>query len=331
MRRSRHPHPSRGDGPTRALRSGRPARLDRSPPAGGLTAAACVLIAALASPDLPAAPAPASPASTPPSGPGPTPGSSPPPAAPSSAADARGAPKEAAPADTLPRFVGVVRSRQTGEGVGGAQVMVPGQGRRTVTDDSGRFRLDSLEAGRHDVRVHYLGYTTNPRAVELRPRHSTTAELWLERTVLAVEDLQVQVEGPRPDPMAGFRSRRENGFGTFLDRGDIEARDPAHTSDLFRSMAGVRVSPNRMGTARVTVGRFGGRCEPSVYLDGVPTTGMPVDFVLPESIVGIEVYRGPSEVPPQFNRPSEEGCGTILIWTRNPGHTPPGVEPDSTS
>lgn len=330
MRDPGHSHPGRGDGPTRALTSGRPARLDQCPPAGGLTAAACVLVAALAAPDLPAAPAPAPLSSTLSSGPGSSAGSSHPPAARSSAADVPEAPG-AAPADTLPRFVGIVRSRQTGEGVGGAQVRVPGQGRRTVTDDSGRFLLDSLHAGQHEVRVHYLGYTTNPRTVELRPRHSTRVELWLERTVLAVEDLEVEVEGPRPDPMAGFRSRREGGFGTFLDRGDIEARDPAQTSDLFRSMAGVRVSPNRMGTARVTVGRFGGRCSPSVYLDGVPTAGMPVDFVLPESIVGIEVYRGPSEVPAQFNRPSDEGCGTILIWTRNPGHTPPGVEPDSTS
>lgn len=323
MRHPGHSHPGRGDGPTRALTSGRPARPHRCPPsAGGLTASACVLLAALAASDLPAAPAPSPISSTPPSGPSPSP--------PSSAAGVHGA-TGAVPADTLPRFVGVVRSRQTGEGVGGAQVMVPGQARRTVTDDSGRFVLDSLDAGQHEVRVHYLGYTTNPRTVELRPRHSTRVQLWLERTVLAVEDLEVEVEGPRPDPMEGFRRRREDGFGTFLDRGDIEARDPAQTSDLFRTMAGVSVSPNRMGTARVTVGRFGSRCSPSVYLDGVPTSGMPVDFVLPQSIVGIEVYKGPSEVPPQFNRPTEQGCGTILIWTRNPGHTPPGVEPDSTS
>lgn len=231
--------------------------------------------------------------------------------------------------DTLARFVGTVRSRQTGELVSGARVLMPSQGRRTITDEEGRFRLDSLRPGRHRVRVHYLGYETNPRVVELRARHSTRAELWLARTVLAVEDLRVEVTEPRADPMAGFKRRREAGFGVFLDRGDIERRDPAHTSDLFRSLAGVRVTPNRFGTARVTIGRFGGRCAPTVYVDGTLTAGMPVDYVMPQSIIGIEVYRGASEVPPQFNKPTERGCGTILIWTRNPGHTPPGVEPDS--
>jgi len=206
---------------------------------------------------------------------------------------------------------------------------MPSQGRRTITGEEGRFRLDSLRPGRHRVRVHYLGYETNPRVVELRARHSTRAELWLERTVLAVEDLRVEVTEPRVDPMAGFKHRRDSGFGVFLDRGDIERRNPAHTSDLFRSLAGVRVTPNRFGTARVTIGRFGGRCAPTVYVDGTLTAGMPVDNVMPQSIIGIEVYRGASEVPPQFNRPTERGCGTILIWTRDPGHTPPGVEPDS--
>lgn len=232
-------------------------------------------------------------------------------------------------ADTLARFVGTVRSRQTGDPVSGARILVPSQDRRTVTGEEGRFRLDSLLPGRHRVRVHYLGYETNPRELELRARHSTRAELWLERTVLSVEDLQVEVTRPRADPMAGFKERREDGFGLFLDRGDINERNPAHTSDLFRSMAGVRVTPNRFGEARVTIGRFGGRCAPTVYVDGTLTAGMPVDFVMPQSIVGIEVYRGASEVPPQFNKPTERGCGTILIWTRDPGHTPPGVEPDS--
>lgn len=234
-----------------------------------------------------------------------------------------------APADTLPTFLGTVRSRQTGDPVGGAEILIPGLDRRTTTDTAGRFRLDSLQAGEYDVRVHYLGYTTNPRRVEFRTRHATRAELWLERTVLAVEDLRVEVSRPRADPMAGFKRRQEHGMGLFLDRGDIERRNPAFTSDLFRSLPGVSVTPNRMGQARVTVRRFGGRCRPTIWVDGVLTNALPVDFVMPGAIIGIEVYRGASEVPPQFNKPTTEGCGTIVIWTRTPGHAPPGVEPDS--
>ena len=235
----------------------------------------------------------------------------------------------ASAADTLSRFVGLVRSRPTGESVGGALVLLTGQERRTVTDDDGRFRLDSLAPGRYEVRIHHLGYTTNPRTVELRPGHSTRAEFWLERTVLRVEDLEVRVLRPRVDPMAAFRRRREDGHGHFLDRGDIEARNPASTSDLLRTLSGVRVTRDAWGRSRVTITRFGDRCRPTVYTDGVLTSSMPVDAVRPESIIAIEVYRGASEVPPQYNPPTVQNCGTILIWTRNPGRTPPGVEPDS--
>lgn len=308
MRRAGHPYASRGDELTDTLRSG-------GARSGGRPAAA--LAAATAALGLWTQPAGSSPSS-----------SSPPPPS---------AIRETPPADTthdsardtLPTFVGTVHSRQTGDPVGGARVMVPGLDRRTTTDADGRFRLESLEGGEYDVRVHYLGYTTNPRRVEFRTRHATRAELWLERTVLAVEDLRVEVSQPRADPMAGFRRRREDGFGLFLDRGDIERRNPAFTSDLFRTLPGVTVTPNRMGQASVTVRRFGGRCRPTVWVDGVLTNALPVDFVTPQSIIGIEVYRGASEVPPQFNKPTTEGCGTIVIWTRKPGHPPPGVESDT--
>lgn len=304
MRRPRHPHPGRRDEPTHALIA--TARRE-----GGRWAALAAATAALA----------LSPASTPAA-----PGTAP---AASSLAAVTPDTTERVDADTLPTFVGTVRSRQTGETVGGAAVMVPGLERRTTTGPDGTFRFDSLAPGRHEVRVRYLGYTTNPRRVEFRTRHATRAELWLERTVLAVEELRVEVSRPSPDPYAGFKRRQENEMGVFLDRGDIEERNPARTSDLFRTMPGVNVTPSDMGEARVSISRFGRRCHPTVYVDGALTNALPVDLVMPNAIVGIEVYRGASEVPPGFNKPTE-GCGTIVIWTRSPGHTPPGMEPDST-
>lgn len=333
MRRPRHSYPGGRNDPGHPLTAGRarPAGHGRAPLAAVVAATALLVSgvpAVSGEPALPPVPPEADAAVSS--------GDRPPAASlrslPTRGALADGARDEAATADTLPQFVGTVLSRQTGEPVGGAQVMIPSQDRRTLTDENGRFRLDSLSPGRHEVKVRYLGYTTNPRSVELRLRHATRAELWLERTVLAVEDLEVEVDRPRVDPMAGFKRRREDGLGLFLDRGDIEERNPATTSDLFRSLAGVSVEPNRLGVAEVTVRRFGGRCRPTVYVDGVLTSGMMrVDYVVPEAIIGIEVYRGPAEVPPQFNKPTRQGCGTILIWTRIPGYTPPGVEPDTSS
>ena len=39
------------------------------------------------------------------------------------------------------------------------------------------------------------------------------------------------------------------------------------------------------------------------------------DIVRPEDVLAIEGYRGPSEIPEQYNGP-QSGCGVLLVWTK---------------
>jgi hypothetical protein len=49
-------------------------------------------------------------------------------------------------------------------------------------------------------------------------------------------------------------------------------------------------------------------------------SGFNIDDMMPGDVEGIELYAGPSVVPPQFNNPrSSVNCGLVLIWTRVPG------------
>jgi hypothetical protein len=43
-----------------------------------------------------------------------------------------------------------------------------------------------------------------------------------------------------------------------------------------------------------------------------------VDELTPDQVEGIEIYRGSSSVPPQFNTGTSM-CGVIAIWSRVPG------------
>ena len=60
-------------------------------------------------------------------------------------------------------------------------------------------------------------------------------------------------------------------------------------------------------------------CLPNVYLDGSsvayvvdgPTIN---DFVQPERLEAVEIYRSASEIPVEYN--SNAACGVILLWTR---------------
>lgn len=224
--------------------------------------------------------------------------------------------------DTTANFTGKVASSVSGKPISGARVSIPDIQYGAITDEDGNFSIRELPPGLYDVRVHYLGYSTNQRPIRLRPGRVTNATFLLERDVLEVADLTVEVKQTnRVDPMADFRQRMERGFGDFITREEIEERSPQHTSDLLRTVPGVNVGPVRYGRARVTMRRAGRECQPVVFLDGVMTRNYTVDNLEPQAIEGIEVYRRGSETPPQFEV-SSSGCGVLVIHTRVGGTNP---------
>ncbi len=221
--------------------------------------------------------------------------------------------------DTTANFTGTVASSQTGKPISGARVSIPEIQYGAITDEEGNFTIEELPAGLYDVRVHYLGYSTNQRPIRLQPGRVTNATFLLERDVLEVADLTVEVKRTnRVDPMADFKRRMERGFGEFITREEIEKRNPQHTSDLLRTVPGVDVGPVRRGRAQITMRRAGRQCQPVVFLDGVMTRNYNIDNLQPGAIEGIEVYRRGSETPPQFTL-SSTGCGVLVIHTRTGG------------
>ena len=49
----------------------------------------------------------------------------------------------------------------------------------------------------------------------------------------------------------------------------------------------------------------------------MPTPGLDPNNIPAWDIEGIEVYRGPSEIPVQYRMPNS--CAAILLWTWDPG------------
>lgn len=153
-------------------------------------------------------------------------------------------------------------------------------------------------------------------------------ELPSEAPVFEIPALQVDVSPPAPTgKMHGFYERMERGFGTFITRGEIEDRSPDRVSDLFHAVAGVRIERRGDGTGRsgVTMARSaafqdGGRCAIHYWVDGsrIPIASrFDVDELSPGDVEGIEVYRGPSEIPARFTR-FGDACGVVVVWTRDP-------------
>jgi TonB family protein len=212
---------------------------------------------------------------------------------------------------------GMVRD-STGAGIAGAEVTVSGTNLRVHTDAQGGFRLTKVPLGSLTLAVRRLGYT--PTTVSIAVSSVEGAAVSVVVTPLAQALATVVVRGDRRfedyGRLAGFYERRSRSSGGhFITRTQIDQRNPAQLTDLFRSVPGARIYAGRF----TNVIRFRGmRCAPLVWLDGFPAAAaeFDLDALSPFIIEGIEIYSGVATVPPEFRWVRGGGsCGAIVIWT----------------
>jgi TonB family protein len=155
-------------------------------------------------------------------------------------------------------------------------------------------------------------------SIEVGPNEAATMTIIV--TPLAQSLAAVIVRGDRRfedhGRLAGFYQRRSRSSGGhFITRDQIDQRNPAQLTDLFRSVPGARIYSSTF----TNVVRFRGmRCAPLVWLDGFPATAaeFDLDALDPYIIEGVEVYLGVATVPPEFRWVRGGGsCGAIVIWT----------------
>jgi carboxypeptidase family protein/TonB-dependent receptor-like protein len=180
------------------------------------------------------------------------------------------------------------------------------------TAEEGTFSFAGPGRGTIQVVVRRLGYKAHTTTVDLDRR--TDAELLrivLEAVPSEVAPVVVSSDGGRLDLF--YQHRKENPFGRFIDREQIEQSRVRMTSDLFRTVPGASLRPSRRYGNLI---RLRG-CQPQVWIDRVPIRDVELDEVTtPEEIAGIEIYSSSSSVPAQFMDRGGRGCGAIVVWTR---------------
>jgi TonB-dependent Receptor Plug Domain len=237
-----------------------------------------------------------------------------------------------APRDSLPpirrrerrgeeRLAGTVIAVAGGAPIVGADVSIA-DGPHTKTNDRGEWFLTSAPGGTRMLDVRAVGYYPVRRPVNVV---SGRAPIRIPLSTLKSVLDTVRVSATRrvyDRQRSGFADRRRSGAGKYFTREDIARRQPIVVSDLFRTIAGVRVEFNPdNGTMQLLVrGNFAEWCNPPVYLDGMHLGVISADeldgLLTPSAIENIEVYAGPA-TPPQFDRGlGGPACGAIVIWTR---------------
>jgi len=241
---------------------------------------------------------------------------------------------------TVPgRIVGQVLDRRSGRPVEAANVVLSdtllAEDRERMTDGSGRFMFTDLSPGMYRVTVDHL--TFDPLDQLVRLPSDRTVQVDFELSVDPIELAPIVVTALREKrlELQGFYDRRELGEaiggGVFLTRDDIQDAGAIRVTHYLGRIPGVRTEctggANNNCTIRMTRGApsLSSRAEygcqnANVYLDGVRVIrdgggGDSIDnFVTPSEIAGIEVYRGPSELPAEFGG-AVGRCGAIVIWT----------------
>ena len=195
------------------------------------------------------------------------------------------------------------------------------------TDKSGQFLLYGPRPGRFRVRITLIGYQESivPN-VELLGGETVEAEISLAVAAIPLEPMRIVGRGRTRSQYlerSGFYDREQVGVGSFLTRYEIEKRGGSLLTDALRYVPGVRLRRADRSGRRWDILLRNTRCPPAVVLDGAIVRmggaprplDMPIDdLVLLDDIDGIEIYHGPSETPPAFNRGAD--CGVLVIWTR---------------
>jgi TonB-dependent receptor-like protein len=104
-------------------------------------------------------------------------------------------------------------------------------------------------------------------------------------------------------------------MGYFLTQEQIERSGAASLVDVLVTVRGVeQVCLTNDCVAKMVRSPPG--CYPQYYLDGNESTSYFARLTPPHDVKGVEIYRGSSETPGEFQG-SNSGCGVIAIWTKS--------------
>ncbi len=209
------------------------------------------------------------------------------------------------------RLVGVY-DLETGEPLADVQIILLGTELAWRTSNSGLALLRNLPAGQHILRVRRLGYQPHSEFVTLSPRDTVPLTLVLKPLPLLLPEVMVNAREERYERrLSGFLSRRRSSsasFSSFFTEEDLRKWGAVRWSDALARTGGVQ------GDVRGNI-RIRGCRRFSVYLDGVMLSDNDLEAIPLVEVAAVEVYRGPAQIPTQFNVTGRD-CGAVIVWTK---------------
>ncbi len=219
-------------------------------------------------------------------------------------------------------IVGRVVDDASGEPVEGVAVVIDGPDRAGVVSTAdGTFRFSGVAAGIYEMKVSHIAYGEATHLVNVPPNGEIDLTVRLVPRAIALDSIVVSAHVANDFMLRGgyFDRKRTTIGGTFLEGRDLKNGGWASTI-LAGGVPSIVLESGRSGFDRVVAMRVSGReCIPDLFLDGMPVLGYGGhldDWVYPEDIQAVEVYRG-MDTPPEFVlHPGFRPCGAIVVWRK---------------
>ncbi len=230
---------------------------------------------------------------------------------------------------------GVVRADSTGRPLSEVEVTVEGGKDHTTTDPEGRYSIVS-PTGKRVIVFRRVGYQQVRMGTVVARRDTVRLDAILVR-ISAQELPEVGVTAkaaPVPGSvMAAFEERRKLGIGTFIDSTELRRYQGRRLADVLRGRTSVKIIPYQESPTFVeyraasptALTDDGLPCWVSVFLDGIAIYKARNNAMRPpdlnrefdvNSLMAIEYYRSPAQVPPEYGTGRDSDCGALLLWTR---------------
>jgi hypothetical protein len=211
---------------------------------------------------------------------------------------------------------GRVIDSETGNPLAGATVQVGKNGLTVKTDRSGQFLAQNVTPGMTAIEIKLIGY--EPGVFDVRLPDSGTVQgvfpLDFNGYLLPAVVVEARAEALMPR-YSDFERRRHLRMGAYLRWDELHKQAYGSIGEALRTVRGVRMQCDQQRFECFAYMARTPQCEPTWYVDGIEVHSFHENTPISD-VYGIEVYRGPGEIPAEFSG-SNAACGVIAIWTKS--------------
>jgi hypothetical protein len=223
-----------------------------------------------------------------------------------------------APASGLAQ--GTLRGRvidsEMGTPLAGATVRIGNSGPLVKTDSAGVFEARNVTPGLTAIEVRQIGF--EPGTFDIRIPESGVVQgvFPLDFNGFMLPAVLVEARAVTLMPRyTDFERRRNLRLGAYLRWDELKKGGYSSIGDALRTVRGVRIQCDQARFECSAVMVRAPNCQPTWWVDGVEVHSFHENTPI-RDVYGIEVYRGPGEIPAEFGG-SDAGCGVIVVWTKS--------------